>query len=479
MTLMIPFDNSYARLPEIFYSRISPVPVRLPELVALNSELARNLGLDVVDLRRQSGVDMLSGNFTPKKAEPIAQAYAGHQFGGWVLQLGDGRAVLLGEVIDQSGMRHDIQLKGSGRTPYSRGGDGRAWLGPVLREYVISEAMSALNIPTTRALAVVTTGEQVARETSLPGAVLTRIASSHIRIGTFQYFAARGDVKGLQTLTDYSIARHYPDAIGPLGLLQAVIQSQARLIAQWMGVGFIHGVMNTDNTHMGGITLDYGPCAYMDGYNPAQVFSSIDRAGRYAYKQQPEIIVWNLVQLATCLISLMGDDQKASIAMVTEELHQFAERYHQEWHILFRAKLGLAQDKDGDAVLINDLLALMAEHGADFTNTFRALSEDNARDQFDVPEEFDEWRGRWQARRDDESSSEEQQIALMCATSPALVARNHRIEQMINAAIEGDYAPFERLNAALAQPFDTLAEYEELSRPPIESEKVTQTFCGT
>jgi uncharacterized protein YdiU (UPF0061 family) len=422
---------------------------------------------------------VLSGSAAPEGAEPLAQVYAGHQFGGFSPQLGDGRAMLLGEVIDANSIRQDIQLKGSGHTPYSRGGDGRAWLGPVLREYLVSETMAAFGIPTTRALAAVTTGQDVMREELLPGAVLTRVATSHIRVGTFQFFAAHRDLESLQTLTDYTIARHYPDADGPMGLFRAVVQAQARLIARWIGVGFIHGVMNTDNTHVGGLTIDYGPCAFMDTYHPAQLYSSIDRNGRYAFNKQPEIIVWNLAQLATSLIPLMGEDTDASVNEATEVLHGFADLYHAAWLTEFRAKLGLTQAQNGDEALINDLLERMAGQQADYTNTFRALAGGNARDQFTDPTVFDDWNTRWQARLAHEGTTLDQQQTLIHATSPALIPRNHRVEEMIQAAVVGDYVPFERLSAALAHPFKDVAEYDDLKRPPTEDEEVTQTFCGT
>ena len=475
----IPFDNTYAQLPDTFFQRISPTPVSAPDMIALNQSLALDLGLNPAELSSRAGVAVLSGSAAPDGATPLAQAYAGHQFGGWSPQLGDGRAMLLGEVIDTSGIRQDIQLKGSGRTPFSRGGDGRAWLGPVLREYVVSEAMAALGIPTTRALAAVATGDTVMRETALPGAVLTRVATSHIRVGTFQYFAARQDTAALQTLTEYTIARHFPDADGPMGLFRAAVQAQAELIARWMGVGFIHGVMNTDNTHVGGITIDYGPCAFMDTYHPARVYSSIDRAGRYAFNQQPEIIVWNLAQFATSLIPLMGEDTDASVKEATEVLHGFADLYHTAWLTEFCAKLGLKQPQNGDDALINDLLARMTAQQADFTNTFRTLADGTARDQFTDPTVFDDWNTRWQARLGHEGTTPEDQQTLIRTTSPALIPRNHRVEEMIQAAVAGDYAPFERLNAALARPFEDVAEFADLKRPPTEEEEVTQTFCGT
>lgn len=479
MTVTIPFDNSYARLPAHFYARLDPRPVAAPALIRVNEALAHELGIDPAALASPEGVAVLAGNAVAAGSEPLSQAYAGHQFGGWSPQLGDGRAHLLGEVVDVHGARRDIQLKGSGRTPFSRGGDGRAWLGPVLREYVVSEAMAALGIPTTRALAAVTTGEPVYRETPLPGAVLARVASSHIRIGTFQYFAARGDVEALRTLTDHAIARHYPDADGPLGLLQAVVARQARLVAQWMGVGFIHGVMNTDNTHIGGETIDYGPCAFMDVFHPATVFSSIDRFGRYAYDKQGDIMVWNLAQLATSLIPLMGADRDAAIAAATRAVQAFQELFTAEWMRVFRAKIGLAGAEEGDMALILDLMTRMANGQADYTNTFRALADGTARDQFADPASFDAWNEGWQARRARDPAGDGDAAALMRGANPAFIARNHRIEAMIQAAVAGDFAPFERLLTVLARPCEDQPEAADLRRPPSESEVVHETFCGT
>jgi uncharacterized protein YdiU (UPF0061 family) len=477
MTLHIPFDNSYARLPDRFFTRLAPTPVAKPALVKVNDDLARDLGIDPVALASDDGVAVLAGNRVPPGADPIAQAYAGHQFGGWVPQLGDGRAVLLGEVVDRDGVRRDIQLKGVGRTPYSRMGDGRAWLGPVLREYIMSEAMHALGIPTTRALAAVTTGETIVRETLLPGAVLTRVAASHIRVGTFQFFAARQDTDALRALTDHVIARHYPDADGALGLLDAVIDAQARLVAQWMGVGFIHGVMNTDNTSVAGETIDYGPCAFMDRYRSGQVFSSIDHYGRYAYNRQPDVLVWNLAQLATALLPLMGEDRDAAIEAATEAVHRFPDRFQAEWLAVFRAKIGLATEEDEDAALLHTLLSRMETLQADFTNTFRALGTPAARDEFLNPAGYDAWERDWRARLAREGATPEERRASMAGMNPALIPRTHRIEQAIEAGVAGDFAPFERLVEVLAQPFADAPD--DLRRPPAEEEVVRQTFCGT
>ncbi|WP_375263035.1 YdiU family protein [Palleronia sp.] len=474
MTLALPFDNSYARLPDRLFARQRPAPVAAPRLVALNEDLALRLGLDPAALRSDDGVAALAGNVPPEGAEPIAQAYAGHQFGGWVPQLGDGRAVLLGEIVTD-GHRHDVQLKGAGRTPFSRGGDGRAWLGPVLREYLVSEAMHALGIPTTRALAAVETGETVMREAPLPGAVLTRVAASHIRVGTFQYLYARQDTDGLQALTDHVIARHYPDADGPEGLLDAVVGAQARLIARWMGVGFIHGVMNTDNMAVSGETIDYGPCAFLDSYHPDTVFSSIDRYGRYAYARQPEIAVWNLAQFATCLLPLMPDRQ-AAVERFTDIVNDFGVRFQAEWLDVFRTKLGLSTAEEDDAALAHRLLDILATNRDDFTLIFRGLADGSATDHVTDRPAFDQWHELWTARRQRDGLAEEDQVALMRRTNPGVIPRNHRIEEVIQAAVSGDYAPFHALHAALGTPYQ---DHPVFAAPPAAGEEVTATFCGT
>ena len=463
MSLHIPFDNSYAALPDAFYTRLDPTPVSKPQMLAWNDTLASDLGIDGTDAA------IFAGNTVPEGAAPLAQLYAGHQFGNYNPQLGDGRAILLGEVIDQSGTRRDIQLKGSGPTPYSRMGDGRAWLGPVLREYVVSEAMHALGIPTSRALAAVATGDPVYREQgALPGAVLTRVAASHLRVGTFQIFAHRGHIDELRTLTDYAIARHWPDADGPLGLLSAVCEAQADLIAAWMSVGFIHGVMNTDNCTISGETIDYGPCAYMDAYDEGRVFSSIDQMGRYSYGNQPRIAVWNMAQLATALIQLFEDKEKA-VEDATAIVHAMPGQLQAAWLRRFGAKIGLNNPTPIHQTLIEDLLALMQNDGADFTNTFAALATDSARDQFTNRDAFDAWAQRWQA--------EAPEPKLMEQTNPHVIPRNHRIETMIEAAVAGDMGPFERLQKALATPFQ--ATDPDLHRPPSTDEIVPATFCGT
>jgi uncharacterized protein YdiU (UPF0061 family) len=470
----LPFDNSYARLPERFYTKMAPTPVAEPRLMAVNEPLATRLGLDFDVLASVDGVRALAGNCIPGGADPLAQVYAGHQFGGWSPQLGDGRAILLGEVVAPDGARFDLQLKGSGPTPYSRMGDGRAWIGPVLREYVVSEAMHALGVPTTRALAAVTTGDVVVRGDPLPGAVLTRVAASHIRVGTFQYFAARSDKEALEALSAHALERHAPDADGALGLLNSVVEKQARLIALWMGYGFVHGVMNTDNMTVSGETIDYGPCAFLDDYHPLRVFSSIDQHGRYAFGRQPDIAMWNLAQLATSLMPLIQDLEAAQAAV-----ERFSELFRAEWLSVFRAKIGLQSEEDDDAELIHALLDCMATERADFTNTFRALGTDAARDEFLDPASFDDWSVTWKDRLAREDHVADDFTATLKNVNPALIPRTHRIEQAIQAAVADDLAPFQRLNQALAAPFDDPGEYIDLTRPPSEDEIVAQTFCGT
>lgn len=471
MSISAPFDNSYAQLPELFYARLNPTPVKSPELIAYNEALGALMGIDATDNATRARV--FSGTEVPHGAAPLAQIYAGHQFGNYNPQLGDGRAILLGETVGKDGQRRDIQLKGSGPTPYSRMGDGRAWLGPVLREYVVSEAMHALNIPTTRALAATLTGESVLRETRLPGAVLTRVASSHLRVGTFQLFAHRGQKDALRHLTDYAIQRHYPDADGPMGLLREVCNAQVELVAAWMSVGFIHGVMNTDNCTISGETIDYGPCAFMDTYDEDTVFSSIDQMGRYAYSNQPRIIVWNMAQLATSLLQQM-DDPGAAVDEATQIVHAMPAQLERAWMKKFGAKIGLNNPDAEDARLVQDLLDIMQSGQADFTNTFDALARDGAaRDQFLDPAAFDNWNTRWQARIADLGDAQ----TVMQAASPRIIPRNHRIEEMITAAVAGDFAPFHRLMEALGSPFTTIDT--DLMRPPTQAQKVPATFCGT
>ena len=489
VTIHIPFDNSYARLGAPFHVSMTPTPVRAPNLIALNDALARQLGLDPDVLRTPEAIAVFAGCRAPDGADPVATAYAGHQFGGFSPQLGDGRAMLLGEVVDQSGTRHDLQLKGSGPTPFSRGGDGRAALGPVLREYLVSEAMAALGIPTTRALAAVTTGEPVYRETALPGAVLTRVAASHIRIGTFQYFAARGDMASLRRLADHVVARHYPDAARAanpyLAVLEGVIARQAALVARWMLVGFVHGVMNTDNASIAGETIDYGPCAFMDTYDPSTVFSSIDQGGRYAYANQPGIAHWNLYRLAEALLPLLADDQTLAITQAEEALATFGPCYESALLDGARAKLGLTTPEPDDGALWQGLLDCMASGAADFTLTFRRLSDavdgadDGVRTLFTDPAAFDQWAGRWRHRLMQDPGTTAHRAAAMRRANPAFIPRNHRVEAVIEAATErADFAPFHKLRAILARPYEDQPEAAEFMNPP-EDRRPYRTFCGT
>lgn len=469
------FDTSYARLPERFYARLDPTPVAAPRPIVVNRALAAALGIEATWLESPEGTAVLAGNLVPDGADPIAQAYAGHQFGGFVPQLGDGRAILLGEVITPEGARVDWVLKGAGRTPWSRGGDGRAWLGPVLREYLVSEAMARLGVPTTRALGAVLTGETVYRDGFLrPGAVIARIASSHIRVGTFEYFAARGDEEALTTLCRYTLSRHYPEAEGPLGLLAAAVAAQARLIAQWMSFGFIHGVMNTDNCALSGETIDFGPCAFMDTYHPQTKFSAIDSYGRYAYANQPQIALWNLAQLASCLLPLIGPGE-AAVAQAQAVLDGFTPAYQAAWLCRMGRKIGLEHAKEADRPLIESLLSRMASEGADFTRTFRGLATGRARDEFTDPEAFDSWEPLWQARLAHEVVPQ----AVLAAANPVRIPRNHRIEAVITAAVAGDFAPFQQLQAALEHPFDPDADFAAFEATPTPDERVTRTFCGT
>ena len=492
MTVHFPFQNTYAALPDGFFARVAPTPVAAPRLIKLNRPLAVRLGLDPDLLESPEGAEILAGKRLPDGAQPIAMAYAGHQFGHFVPQLGDGRAILLGEVIDIDGIRRDIQLKGSAPTPFSRRGDGRAALGPVLREYIVSEAMAALGIPTTRSLAATITGESVMRETVLPGAVLTRVASSHIRVGTFQYFAARGDTEGVRRLADHAIARHYPQAAQAErpyhALLEGVIARQAELVARWLQVGFIHGVMNTDNTSISGETIDYGPCAFMDHYDPAAVFSSIDEQGRYAYANQPRIALWNLTRLAECLLPLFSDDKDKAIEEAQSVLAEFPGKFTAAYQSGLRQKIGLFTARDGDEALVQDLLDAMAKNNADFTLTFRRLSaaaEDAARDQdvralFADPVAYDEWVVRWRQRTGEEPQTPTERAGVMRTVNPAFIPRNHRIEAVIQAAVaRDDYAPFEELLAVLAKPYEEQQAFADYANPPEPHQRVLQTFCGT
>ncbi|MGE7666800.1 protein adenylyltransferase SelO [Ureibacillus composti] len=476
------FDNSYSRLPDAFFTSTNPTPVKDPNIVILNEPLAKSLGLNVEALQSQAPV--FGGNEIPEGASPLAQAYAGHQFGNFTM-LGDGRAILLGEHITPTGHRVDIQLKGSGRTQYSRSGDGRAALGPMLREYIISEAMHALNIPTTRSLAVVTTGEGTIRETILPGAILTRVAASHIRVGTFQYAAAARPVQELKELADYTIKRHYPAIDDQTQnryqqFLQEVVKRQADLIAKWQLVGFIHGVMNTDNMTISGETIDYGPCAFMDTFNPETVFSSIDTQGRYAYKNQPRIAVWNLARFAESLLPLLHEDDDQAVQIAQDTISKFNDYYNANWIKGMRAKLGLFTEEPQDEALIYKLLQLMEENQADYTNTFRSLTLGELKDSplFGKPE-FDEWMNEWQVRLNQQPQSKEEVAELMRANNPAVIPRNHRVEEALDAAVEGDYNVMHRLLDVLSKPFDYTKDHAEYCSLPEPSNRPYRTFCGT
>jgi len=482
------FDNSYARSFEGFFVPCQAAPAVAPKLLQLNHALAEELGLDPAALDSEAGLAVFSGNETPEGAEPLAQAYAGHQFGGFAGQLGDGRALLLGEVIDTRQRRRDIQLKGSGPTPFSRGGDGYSTLGPVLREYLIGESMHALGIPTTRALAAVATGRDVYRERALPGAVLTRVAASHIRIGTLQYFAARGGVDKVRELTDYAIARHYPDianAESPyLAFFVAVADAQAALVAGWMSIGFIHGVMNTDNMAISGETLDYGPCAFMDTYNPGTVFSSIDTGGRYAYANQPNILPWNLTRLAETLIPLVDPDKDRAIELLTEAIESVPSLYEAYWLAGMRSKLGLSTEDPHDLDLVNDLLWVMKDGQADFTLVFRRLAQavrgnsDPVRYLFEQSGAFDVWARRWRKRLKQDGVAAETRAQAMDRINPIYIPRNHKVEEALSTAVDReDMKPFSDLLAVLSRPFDEVAGNETYAEPvPDPSYK---TFCGT
>ncbi|KQP68062.1 protein adenylyltransferase SelO [Methylobacterium sp. Leaf112] len=488
----IPFDNSYVRLPDRCFARRAPTPVAAPRLIHLNRALAANLGIDPDWLAGPDGVAMLAGNSVPEGAAPIATAYAGHQFGNFVPQLGDGRAVLLGEVVDRDGRRRDIQLKGAGQTPFSRRGDGRAALGPVLREYLVSEAMAALGIPTTRALAAVATGERVVRETRLPGAVLARVAASHIRVGTFQYFAARGDTEAVRALADHALARHYPEASSAghpyRALLDGVVARQADLVAAWLLVGFVHGVMNTDNMSVAGETIDYGPCAFLDAYDPRTRFSSIDAHGRYAYGQQPGIALWNLTRLAETLLPLLADDEAAAVEAAEAALGGFGPRFEAAYHGGLARKLGLSGDRDGDTALTDDLLERMAANRADFTLTFRRLcdaaerpeADAGVRDLFVDPTAYDAWAVRWRGRLAAEGRAPAATATAMRAVNPAFIPRNHNVEAMVAAAVEhDDFGPFEELSAVLARPYDDQPAHARYADAPEGGGADYRTFCGT
>ncbi len=483
------FDNSFARLPSDFFAAVAPTPVSAPVMIRLNHELAAELGIDPVSLDSAEGLAVLSGNQLAEGSEPLAMAYSGHQFGGFSPQLGDGRAILLGEVIDLNGARYDIQLKGSGPTPFSRRGDGRSALGPVLREYLVSEAMAALGVPTTRALAAVASGDKVLRDGLVPGGVFTRVAQSHIRIGTFQWFASRRDHTNLKVLADYVIQRHYPAALQAenryLALLAGVIERQAKLIAHWMQLGFIHGVMNTDNMSVAGETIDYGPCAFMDRFHPLQTFSSIDQQGRYAFGNQGAIAHWNLSRLAETLLPLLDDDPQRSIAQAEAALGSFADIHRHELQKRFLSKIGIESGgDDADWSLVESLLSAMASDNADFTLVFRHLSNALASGQdldvislFDQPATIVSWLQDWRARM--RAIDHDEAIALMRRTNPIFMPRNHRIEEAIKAGNAGDFAPFQRLNDVLRRPFDEQPEFAQFEAAPLPDEVVCATFCGT
>jgi serine/tyrosine/threonine adenylyltransferase len=486
------FSNSYARLPEHFFARVSPTPVAGPHLIKFNELLAEDLGLDTRGLGADALAGIFGGNVVPLGAEPIAMAYAAHQFGNFVPQLGDGRAILVGEVVDRNGERRDIQLKGAGRTPFSRRGDGRAALGPVLREYLVSEAMHALGIPTTRALAAVSTGERVFRDRPLPGAVLTRVASSHIRIGTFQYFAVRGDREAVERLARYVIDRHFPDARASerpiLALLQSVVERQASLVARWMHVGFIHGVMNTDNTALSGETIDFGPCAFMDSYDPTTTFSAIDELGRYAYGNQPTIAQWNLARFAETMVPLLDPDPELAIELANEAISAFSSRFQEHWLAGMRDKLGLVRKEGGDLELVHALLRAMHENAADFTLTFRRLcdvaanekADANVRALFANPAAYDSWASSWRSRLAAEKLEPDARAEAMRKVNPAFIPRNHRVEQALDAAIEyGDFSLFAELLTVLSRPYEDQAGFADYANPPHADERIFRTFCGT
>jgi uncharacterized protein YdiU (UPF0061 family) len=483
--------GGYSRLPEHFFARLDPTPVAQPRLIQFNQELAAELGLDLGALDAAALADLFSGNRKLPGADPIAMAYAGHQFGQFVPQLGDGRAILLGEVRDRNGVRRDIQLKGSGRTPFSRGGDGRSALGPVLREYLVSEAMHALGIPSTRALAAVATGESVLRDRTIPGAILTRIAASHVRVGTFQFFAARGDVDAIRLLADYAIDRHYPDARSEeqpyIALLRSVTERQALLISSWMHVGFIHGVMNTDNMAVSGETIDFGPCAFMDAYDPATVFSSIDGSGRYAYANQPLAAQWNLARFAETLLPFLDPVQERAVELASGVIATFAPRFEAFWLAGMRRKLGLFSAEEGDLELARKLLDAMQQNHADFTLTFRRLcdaarsgeGDAGARAQFANPGAWDAWAETWRSRLAREPQTPGAHAAMMRQANPAFIPRNHRIEQVISAGERDDFLPFAELLGVLSRPYADQQPFEAYADPPQPHERVLRTFCGT
>ena len=476
------FDNSYARLPDSFKENIKPVIVKKPELLLLNEKLADDLDLDFSNIERKKLAELFAGNILPNGSETIAQAYAGHQFGHFTM-LGDGRAVLIGEHINKKQERYDIQFKGSGRTSFSRNGDGRAVLGPMLREYLISEAINALNIPTTRSLAVVKTGEEVIRENLLPGAILTRVASSHLRVGTFQYIAARQNKDELKILFDYVVNRHYPEIIGsknrPIELLKIVLDKQINLVIDWMRIGFIHGVMNTDNMSISGETIDYGPCAFMDIYDPKTVFSSIDKMGRYAYCNQPMITKWNLARFAECLIPLIDSDQSKAINLATKEINSFDKKYEEKWLKMMGNKLGLSVIKDQDKSLILDLLTWMHQKKADYTNTFCYLMDEEVqKEKIYDDNNFITWKKRWKERLKKSDKSSINYLRLMKKFNPIVIPRNNKVEEALRAAEENNIDPFNKLLKILKDPYVNQKKIKEYQIPSNTHENY-QTFCGT
>ena len=475
-------ESTYAELPEVFFSKLSPTPVNQPEMVIFNQSLADQVGLKLGELSIDERTQFLCGNQIPQGIKPFAQAYAGHQFGNFTI-LGDGRAIVMGEHLTPSGQRIDLQLKGSGRTPYSRGGDGRAALGPMLREYIISEAMHALGIPTTRSLAVVSTGEKVFRETELPGAVLARIAGSHIRVGTFEFASLQQDKRITEALLDYMIDRHFPEIKGKenkvLAVIEAVIDQQAALITHWMRVGFIHGVMNTDNMALSGETIDYGPCAFMDTFAPDTVFSSIDHRGRYAYANQPYIAQWNIARLAESLLPLIDGKREEVIATVEDLLNSFEQVYKSKWLTMMGSKLGLTEVSIKDEKLITDLLDWMHNNSADFTNTFRDLCKKLPGGELYASETFQSWYARWQNRLKKEKQELETSYALMKSLNPVVIPRNHKVEEALQAGEKGDFEPLYALLHAIEKPYQDGEHLLPYQSPPRPEEKVLQTFCGT
>ena len=483
MTIGWHFDNTYSKLPEAFISNTSPTPVKAPELIILNDGLVKKLGLNFLSMNKKELSELFSGNSLPKDSKTISQAYAGHQFGHFTM-LGDGRAVLMGEHVTKDNERFDIQFKGSGITPFSRNGDGRAALGPMLREYIVGEAMHALNIPTTRSLAVVKTGEDVVRENILPGAILTRVASSHLRVGTFQYIAARQNVDELKTLVDYTLDRHYPNIKKSknqaIDLLKVLMEKQIDLVINWMRVGFIHGVMNTDNMTISGETIDYGPCAFMDTYDPQTVFSSIDQFGRYAYFNQPSITKWNLARFAECLVPLVNEDKDKAIEIVTEEINTFEKIYEIKWLNMMRDKLGLFGEDPKDQVLILDLLTWMHQNKTDYTNTFCYLMNKKIQDKKTFSNEnFMVWKKRWEERLKLNNNTPEKCLKLMKSVNPLVIPRNHKVEEALEFANNNDLSLVKKLIKILEKPYETQKEVDEYQSTAPKSDQKYQTFCGT